>query len=59
MYLLILGQVLSIVAVVDTMVPVVYKPMYSLIYRVTVDKFPGAFYVIGSIMLIPSIFLYW
>ncbi|VVC29234.1 Hypothetical protein CINCED_3A024610 [Cinara cedri] len=54
-----LGQVSAIVAVIETIVPVVYKPMYSAIYRITVEKFPGAFYVIGSVMLIPSIFLYW
>lgn len=53
------GQVSAVVAVIETLVPIVYKPMYSAIYRSTVNTFSGAFYVVGSIMLVPSVFLYW
>uniref|UniRef100_A0A2H8TKS9 Solute carrier family 46 member 3 n=1 Tax=Melanaphis sacchari TaxID=742174 RepID=A0A2H8TKS9_9HEMI len=54
-----LGQVSAIIAVIETIVPVIYKPLYSAIYRATLNTFPGTFYVIGSIMLIPAIFIYW
>ncbi|XP_022164162.1 uncharacterized protein LOC111029461 [Myzus persicae] len=54
-----LGQVSAIMAVIETIVPVVYKPLYSAIYRATLTTFPGTFYVISSIMLTPAIFVYW
>ncbi|XP_050422969.1 proton-coupled folate transporter-like [Adelges cooleyi] len=53
-----LGQVSAIIAVIETLVPVVYKPLYSAIYNTTLNVFPGTFYIVGAIMLIPAIIIY-
>ncbi|XP_060861888.1 uncharacterized protein LOC132938919 [Metopolophium dirhodum] len=54
-----LGQGSAIMAVIEIIVPVVYKPLYSAIYRATLTTFPETFYVICSIMLTPATFVYW
>lgn len=53
------GQVSAIVAVLETLAPLIYKPLYSLVYYATVGYFPGAFYLVSAVLLSPSIVIYW
>lgn len=53
-----LGQVLAIFSLVETMIPGIFKPLYSIIYQKTLHRLPGAFYIFGGILNIPGIFIF-
>ncbi|XP_050443435.1 proton-coupled folate transporter-like [Adelges cooleyi] len=53
-----LGKVLAIVSLVETIVPAIFRPMFSLIYSSTLHTLPGTFYIVGGIIVTPSIFIF-
>ncbi|XP_050525053.1 uncharacterized protein LOC126896376 isoform X2 [Daktulosphaira vitifoliae] len=53
-----IGQVCSIIAIIQTLVPVIYIPLYSAIYKISMEIFPGFFFIFTSILLIPAFFIY-
>ncbi|XP_014613839.1 PREDICTED: uncharacterized protein LOC106792153 [Polistes canadensis] len=51
-----LGKVNSLFGVCESLMPLVYGPMYSSIYATTMNTFPGAFFIVGGCMTIPAVF---
>ncbi|XP_050422786.1 thymic stromal cotransporter homolog [Adelges cooleyi] len=49
-----LGQVTSIYGIVETLVPIIYGPLYSAVYKATVNTLPGTYSLIGSTLAIPG-----
>lgn len=38
--------------------PLVYAPMYTQIYRATIDTMPGMFFLVGGALTIPSVVIF-
>lgn len=53
-----LGKVNSLFGVAESITLLVYGPMYSAIYKATIDTFPGAFYIAGICLTVPAILMY-
>lgn len=53
-----LGQVLAIFSLDETIIPVIFKPLYSLIHQKTLHRLSGAFYIFGEILNITGIFIF-
>ncbi|KAJ8973809.1 hypothetical protein NQ317_014512 [Molorchus minor] len=53
-----LGQINSLFGVAEAIVPLVYGPLYSKIYAMTIDVFPGAFFIVGGILTTPAVFIF-
>ncbi|KAJ6641494.1 Solute carrier family 46 member 3 [Pseudolycoriella hygida] len=54
------GKMMAVMAVADTISPVIATTIFSQIFRVTVDKYPGVvFDVIGGLLLIPISSMVW
>ncbi|KAG5672986.1 hypothetical protein PVAND_003070 [Polypedilum vanderplanki] len=53
-----LGKVNSLFGVAEGIVPLIYVPLYTQVYRMTINKWPGAFMALGSLMTLPAIFIF-
>ncbi|XP_066600366.1 probable peptidoglycan muropeptide transporter SLC46 [Prorops nasuta] len=53
-----LGKVNSLFGVCESLMPLVYGPMYSAIYRATMDTFPGTFFIVGGVMTMPAVLMF-
>ncbi|XP_050525054.1 uncharacterized protein LOC126896377 [Daktulosphaira vitifoliae] len=53
-----IGQVSSIIVVIQTVSPVIYKTLYGIIYKLTMKIFPSFYYVFTSLLVMPAIFVY-
>ncbi|XP_053980354.1 solute carrier family 46 member 3 [Hylaeus volcanicus] len=53
-----LGKVNSLFGVCESLMPLVYGPMYSSIYAATMKTFPGTFFIVGACMTMPAIFAF-
>uniref|UniRef100_A0A0A9W4N6 Solute carrier family 46 member 3 n=1 Tax=Lygus hesperus TaxID=30085 RepID=A0A0A9W4N6_LYGHE len=53
-----LGKINSLFGVCEAVVPVLYQPLYSFVYYQTLSTFPGAFFIVGAIMTIPSVLIF-
>lgn len=53
-----LGAVNSVIGSVEAFVPLIYGPLYNKIYAATLSFFPGAFYLLTTIMMVPAIFMF-
>lgn len=53
-----LGQINSLFGVAEAIVPVIYGPLYSKLYSVTIAYFPGAFFLVGGILTVPAVFIF-
>ncbi|XP_025206750.1 uncharacterized protein LOC112602730 [Melanaphis sacchari] len=49
-----LGKVNSIFGVCEAIVPLIYGPMYSSVYKHTLKTFPGAFFLLGGLLTAPA-----
>lgn len=55
-----LGKIYSIFSVCEAITPLIYGPMYTSIYKLTIDVVPGAFFLAGGLLTIPSVLIfYW
>lgn len=52
------GKMCSIIGLAEAIVPVVYTPLYSIVYSKTLDTFPGTFYMLGAAMTVPAFFIF-
>jgi len=52
------GQVLAVFSLVETVVPAVFKPLYSAIYQRTLHRLPGAFYIFGGTINLPGALIF-
>jgi len=53
-----LGKVNSIFGVCESLVPLIYGPMYSAVYKASLKTFPGMFFLIGSVLTAPAAFIF-
>ncbi|XP_003703016.1 putative peptidoglycan muropeptide transporter SLC46 [Megachile rotundata] len=53
-----LGKVNSLFGVCESMMPLVYGPMYSSIYAATMKTFPGTFFIVGACLTMPAVFAF-
>jgi hypothetical protein len=52
------GKVNSLFGVCESLMPLVYGPMYSAIYAATMNTFPGTFFIAGGCMTMPAVFAF-
>ncbi|XP_034949731.1 thymic stromal cotransporter protein-like isoform X2 [Chelonus insularis] len=50
-----LGKVNSLFGVCESLMPLVYGPIYSSIYGATMNTFPGTFFILGGGLTIPAV----
>jgi len=48
----------SLFGVCESLMPLVYGPMYSAIYAATMNTFPGTFFIAGGCMTMPAVFAF-
>ncbi|CAH1708580.1 unnamed protein product [Aphis gossypii] len=53
-----LGKVNSIFGVCEAIVPLIYGPMYSSVYKHTLKTFPGAFFLLGGLLTAPAAIIF-
>lgn len=53
-----LGKVNSMLGVTESIVPLIYAPLYAKIYALTLTVLPGTFYLVGGAMTIPALFIF-
>ncbi|RVE42131.1 hypothetical protein evm_013219 [Chilo suppressalis] len=52
------GKMCSLIGFLDAIIPTIYTPMYSKILTATLQSFPGAIYILGSVMTVPDYFVF-
>lgn len=52
------GKMCSLIGLVEALLPVIYTPIYSSVFTMTLDTVPGAFYMVGGAMTIPAFFIF-
>lgn len=53
-----LGKMNSLYSVIESISPLIYSPTLATIYSATISTMPGAFFLVGGTMFIPSIFMF-
>jgi PCFT/HCP family folate transporter-like MFS transporter 1/3 len=57
------GRIFAMVALGQALVPLVANPLYALVYKASMDTFPGAYLIIVDVLLAfafcSSVYLYW
>lgn len=53
-----LGKINSLFGVCEALVPIIYQPLYSFVYKKTINYLPGAFFLIGSLLTVPTILMF-
>ncbi|XP_045521630.1 solute carrier family 46 member 3-like isoform X2 [Pieris brassicae] len=49
------GKVNSIFALTENLMPLIYVPLYTKVYTVTMEVLPGAVFLMGSAMTLPAV----
>ena len=57
-YLFFSGKMCSLIGFVETLIPVIYIPIYSKLFSNTIETFPGAVYILGGTMTIPAFLVF-
>ncbi|XP_075981113.1 lysosomal proton-coupled steroid conjugate and bile acid symporter SLC46A3-like [Anticarsia gemmatalis] len=52
------GKICSLIGFVETLIPVIYIPLYSKLFSNTVETLPGAVYFLGGTMTIPAFLIF-
>ncbi|CAH1640273.1 unnamed protein product [Spodoptera littoralis] len=52
------GKTSSLISISEALIPVIYSPIYSKVYLLTLSTMPGAFYFISALLAIPAIAIY-
>ncbi|XP_050680090.1 proton-coupled folate transporter-like [Leptidea sinapis] len=53
-----LGKVNSIFGLCENLTPLLYIPMYTKVYTSTMEVLPGAVFLVGSAMVLPTLFVF-
>lgn len=53
-----LGKVNSLFGVAESLVPLVYAPLYAKIYTATLSILPGTFFLVGGGMTVPALVIF-
>ncbi|KAJ2947157.1 hypothetical protein O0L34_g16515 [Tuta absoluta] len=54
-----LGKINSLFGLAEAMMPLVYGPLYSQVYIATLNILPGAVFLLGAVLTLPSIAIFW
>lgn len=49
---------MAIYGIIESLVPIVFGPLYSVIYSYTVNTLPGAYSLVGSVLAVPATIIY-
>lgn len=52
------GKVNSLFGVCEALVPLIYGPMYSAVYKATLKTVPGAFFLLGGALTAPAALIF-
>ncbi|KYB26354.1 hypothetical protein TcasGA2_TC033817 [Tribolium castaneum] len=53
-----LGKINSLFGLSEAMVPIIYGPLYSIVYKHTINYLPGTFFIVGGALTVPSLFIF-
>lgn len=53
-----LGKVMSAFMLFEAIAPMIYNPMYSAVYKNTLDIMPSLFFLLGEFLTLPAIFMF-
>ncbi|XP_063905080.1 probable peptidoglycan muropeptide transporter SLC46 [Zophobas morio] len=53
-----LGKINSLFGLSEALVPIVYGPLYSIVYKHTISSLPGTFFLVGGALTVPSLFIF-
>lgn len=53
-----LGKINSLFGIFEAIVPLIYGPLYSKIYALSIDTLPGCFFLVGGALTVPSLFIF-
>lgn len=53
-----LGKVMSAFMLFEAIAPMIYNPMYSAVYKNTLDVMPSLFFLLGEFLTLPAIFMF-
>ncbi|CAH1967114.1 unnamed protein product [Acanthoscelides obtectus] len=53
-----LGKVNSLFGACESLMPLVYGPMYSATYAATINTMPGAFFILGGFLTFPAVIIF-
>uniref|UniRef100_A0A8D8M170 Thymic stromal cotransporter homolog n=1 Tax=Cacopsylla melanoneura TaxID=428564 RepID=A0A8D8M170_9HEMI len=53
-----LGKVMSAFMLFEAIAPMIYNPMYSALYKATLDIMPSCFFLLGEFLTLPAIFMF-
>lgn len=53
-----LGKLNSIIYTAETLTTMIYTPSYAKLYSATLTTWPGAFYLLGGILMTPAFFIF-
>jgi hypothetical protein len=53
-----LGKINSLFGVSEALMPLIYGPMYNIVYKITINFLPGGFYLLGGILTTPAVAIF-
>jgi len=53
-----LGKMNSMFGMSEALMPLIYGPMYSALYKTTIKVFPGSFFLLGGVLTIPAVAIF-
>lgn len=53
-----LGKINSLFGVSEALMPLVYGPMYNLVYKATMEFLPGSFFLLGGTLTTPAVVIF-
>lgn len=53
-----LGKVNSLFGIAESLTILIYAPMYSALYKATINVFAGSYYIVGICLTVPTILIY-
>ncbi|KAF5269816.1 hypothetical protein FQR65_LT05862 [Abscondita terminalis] len=53
-----LGKLSALTGICEALMPIAYGSIYNLIYKSTIDTLPGTFYLVGSVLAVPTVGLF-
>ncbi|CAH1392872.1 unnamed protein product [Nezara viridula] len=53
-----LGKINSLFGVCEAVTPLIYQPLYSFVYQKTINTLPGAFFLVGSSLTLPTVLIF-
>jgi PCFT/HCP family folate transporter-like MFS transporter 1/3 len=52
------GKINSLIGIAEGLMPLIFAPMYTQLYRATIEVLPGAFYLLGGAFTLPLVAIF-